>query len=283
MTLTYAPHVSAQIVKMARYLQGIIKSEFADTHHYHCTDPEDFKKKYIRYHNLITQAKKDSTFPEPAFFVDSQDIYRYHTDTSHHIIPPDSNPATNDTYLLFFPFKLRHLQPQFTLKFLAYQSEGYGAGFDTFLRAYLIEWESKDLIKTSTGEICKVWLDEKPDWKQSKTPPPKGPPEKKDPTFLELFKHNEERMNRFFELLKSDRLNAIDNEENWIYNTRKNSLVACFEALEELGFIKTFNKSQLQRVVAKKIKFKATDKLFRNPTNSDDYQEFYSVFEKYLT
>jgi len=216
--------------------------------------------------------------------VDSQDIYHYHTETSHHIIPPDSDPATNDTYLLFFSFKLRHLQPQFLLKFLAYQSEGYGAGFDAFLRAYLIEWESKDLIKTSTGKICKVWLDEKLDRKQSKTPPPKAPPEKKDPTFLELFKHNEERMNRFFELLKPDMLDAIDDDGNWIYNTRKNSLVACFAALKDLGYIKNLNnKSQLQRIVITKIKFKATDKLFRNGSNLDDQREFHSFFQKHLS
>lgn len=263
------------------HLQRIIKSEFADTHRHDCTDPEDFKKKYQRYQDHITTAKQKNAFPEPAFFADSQHIYRYHSETSHHIIPPHADPTKNDTYLLFFPFKLRHIEPRFLLKFLGYQSEGYGEGFDAFLRAYLIDWETEGLIKTSTREMCKVWLDEKPEWKEEESEPMKT--EKKDPTFLELFKHNEERMNRFFELLKSDTLNAIDDDGNWIYNARKNSLVACFTALEDLRYIKNLNnKSQLQRIVATKIKFKATDKLFRNGSNPDDQREFHSFFQKYL-
>jgi len=45
---TYASYIYEQIVKMAMHLQRIIKSEFADTHRYDCTDAEDFKKKYKR-------------------------------------------------------------------------------------------------------------------------------------------------------------------------------------------------------------------------------------------
>ncbi len=176
---SYTPHVSAQVVKMARYLQGIIKSEFADTHRHDCINIEDFKKKYQRYQDLITQAEKAATFPEPRFFVDSQHIYRYHTDTSRHIIPPDSDPATNHAYLLFFPFKLRHLEPKYLFNFLGCQSEGYGEGFDAFLRAYLIDWEAEGLIKPSKREMCKVWLDEKPGWKESKTPKRKAPSKEK--------------------------------------------------------------------------------------------------------
>lgn len=165
------------------------------------------------------------------------------------------------------------------MKFLGYQSESYGEGFDVFLRTYLITWKSKGLIDKSTKGVCEVWLDKKPDWKEEESEPMKT--ERKDPTFLELFKHNEERMNRFFELLKSDMLNAIDNDENWVYNTRKSSIVACFEALEELQYIKKFKfKIQLQRIVSTRIKFEATDKLFRNNYNPDDYDEFYRFFKK---
>jgi len=176
---TYTSHVYQQIVKMAMYLQGIIKSEFADTHHHDCTDTEDFVKKYNRYLKLINQAHEDATFPEPTFFSDGKQIYRYYIKTSRHIIPPNSDPTKNDTYLLFFPFKLRHIEPRFLMDFLGCQAQGYGEGFDVFLRAYLIEWEANGLVPAKNVEICKVWLDEKPDWKASETPKRKAPSKEK--------------------------------------------------------------------------------------------------------
>ena len=105
----------------------------------------------------------------------------------------------------------------------------------------------------------------------------------KEITFLELFKWNEERVDKFIKLLKTPKINAIDENYRWIYNIRKSSIVACFEALEELNIIKKgIPKSVLRRTVSTKIKFDGNEKLFRNPTNPRDYDEFYRLFQHQL-
>ena len=62
---------------------------------------------------------------------------------------------------------------------------------------------------------------------------------------------------------------------------RKSSIVACFQALEDLDFIKkNLPKSTLQRVVATKIQFGGNEKLFRRKDwNMDDYDEFERLFK----
>lgn len=109
-----------------------------------------------------------------------------------------------------------------------------------------------------------------------KTDVPFPPEPTKDPSFTELFRSNEERSRRFFRLLK--RIHALDADHHWIYNSRKSSIVACFQALEDLGFIKeNLPKSQLQRIVASQIHFSGNEKLFRNAFSDLDYRYFKRV------
>ena len=106
---------------------------------------------------------------------------------------------------------------------------------------------------------------------------------KKETTFLELFKGNSERLELFWRIVKSD-LNGIVNEDNeWVYDSYKSSIVACFQALEDLGFIKPIaNKAQMHRMVYKEIKFSGTLKLFGNGCNPKDYKHFKELFQKSL-
>lgn len=106
---------------------------------------------------------------------------------------------------------------------------------------------------------------------------------KKDPTFLELFRSNEERMEKFFDVLRMESVMALDEKNKWIYNDRKNSIVSCFKALEDLGYIKKIKKASLRRVVETKIFFPGGERLFREKLlNEDDGEFFYSLFEKYF-
>jgi hypothetical protein len=102
------------------------------------------------------------------------------------------------------------------------------------------------------------------------------------PTFLDLFRQNEERMNKFFNLLKSPYLEALDENNNWVYNHRKSSIKACFIALRDLEYIKYRYKTDLRRIVESKIKFIANDNVFYQRHNPNDYDDFKSKFEKYL-
>ena len=106
---------------------------------------------------------------------------------------------------------------------------------------------------------------------------------KNDPSFVQLFKNNEDRLNKFIQLLKGIHFSALDENSTWIYNSRKSSIVACFKALEELGFIKKLNNdTQLYRVVKTHIDFQGNEKLFRNQFNQDDYDDFYNKFKSHL-
>ena len=110
-----------------------------------------------------------------------------------------------------------------------------------------------------------------------------APQAKKDMSFLELFKHNEDRVNSFFSLLTSPSIEALDKNCNWIYNNRKGSIVACFEALAELGYIKPhLKKAQLRRIVKTKINFEGSLRLFNDPYNQDDYNFFFELFKSKL-
>ena len=106
---------------------------------------------------------------------------------------------------------------------------------------------------------------------------------KEDPSFLKLFRNNQVKMDNFLSLLKSLHFEALDEHNDWIFNSRKSSIVACFRALEELEIIKKLNnEAQLFRVVKTKIGFEGNIKLFRNQFNQDDYDSFYSKFNTYL-
>lgn len=108
-------------------------------------------------------------------------------------------------------------------------------------------------------------------------------PSFKDPSFLELFRMNQERLDKFILLLQSDAIQALDKNYNWIYNSRKSSIVACFQVLEDLEFIKTVaNKASLRRCIESKLNFKGDKKLFRNPINDDDYVIFKRLFSNNL-
>lgn len=119
------------------------------------------------------------------------------------------------------------------------------------------------------------WLNNSGESGQKKKP--------KDPTFLKLFRSNEERVDKFFEILKSKEVEALDKNNNWVYNNRKSSVVACFTVLEDLGIIKKLNNTKsLRRVVESEIKFEGNEKLFRTPTNLGDILAFEKIFKENL-
>lgn len=109
-------------------------------------------------------------------------------------------------------------------------------------------------------------------------------PQKVKPTsFVQLFRSNNDRLGKFFELLKTDNIKALDKENNWIYNKRKSSIVACFQALEDLDIIKkSTNKAELRRIIESEINFSGNEKLFRNDYNQEDYQSFKTLFSNHL-
>jgi len=105
---------------------------------------------------------------------------------------------------------------------------------------------------------------------------------KRDFTFKELFLSNEERLNAFLSLLKREEIKALDSNNNWIYG-KKNTIVACFEALEKKGFIKqNVSKAQLQRIIASLINFEGSNQLFRKGYNTIDYDYFLKIFNNHL-
>ena len=104
-----------------------------------------------------------------------------------------------------------------------------------------------------------------------------------DPTFLQLFRNDDDKVKKFISLLKSHNLEAIDENNIWIYPSFKSSIVACFEALKDLKLIREIpNKSQLYRVIKSKIDFEGTLKIFGNGHQKEDYNNFISKFEKHL-
>lgn len=112
-------------------------------------------------------------------------------------------------------------------------------------------------------------------------PKVKGKREVKDPTFLELFKSNQDRVHKFFKVLKSREI--IDNDKKWSHDSkRKSSIVACFQCLEDMNYIKKLKKASLHRIIKSEINFEGNEKLFRNWFNPDDYDEFQSYFIRYL-
>lgn len=109
----------------------------------------------------------------------------------------------------------------------------------------------------------------------------KATQQKPDPSFEDLFRSNSDRVDKFIKILKSDKVQALDNENHWGYNNRKSSIVACFEALENLSITKKLtNKAVLRRVIETKITFNGSEKLFRDHINQDDYNFFYSIFSE---
>lgn len=109
------------------------------------------------------------------------------------------------------------------------------------------------------------------------------PSKVKDISWDELFKSNDQRLQHFFSLLKQPALDALDENNTWIYHRRRTSIVACFAALEDLNFIKKISGASLQRIVSQRINFKGSEKLFRLHYNQDDYDHFYKIFEANLS
>lgn len=104
-----------------------------------------------------------------------------------------------------------------------------------------------------------------------------------DLTFEYLFRQNQDREKAFFKLLGNPSIGALGPKNNWIYNKRKSSIVACFEALEDLNYIrKNLKKSELRKIVETKIQFEGSEKLFRLGFNQDDYDYFLKVFKSHL-
>ena len=104
-------------------------------------------------------------------------------------------------------------------------------------------------------------------------------------SFLDLFKGNRERVDRFFKLLKLASFGALDSNNNWIYEGNLSSIVACFTALANLELIKTSyttNKAKLRRVIESKINFKGNSRLFHDDFNQDEYDYFYKQFQEKL-
>ena len=105
---------------------------------------------------------------------------------------------------------------------------------------------------------------------------------KKDRTIKELFLSNEDRLNAFLNLLKRDEIKALDKNNKWIYG-KKNTIVACFEALKDKGYIKqNVTKAELQRIVASVINFEGSTQLFRKDYNRDDFDYFFNLFSNHL-
>jgi len=134
-------------------------------------------------------------------------------------------------------------------------------------------------------EVLNKWLYNEKKLFQSldnlKVKPPK--PRKNDPTLQELFRGGKEKYDLFIKLLKSNKVEALNEKNEWIYEGPKSSIVACFIALEELGIIKKIQaKAKLQRIVRTEIQFDATEKLFRNSCNSTDSLYFNELFSKEL-
>ena len=64
---------------------------------------------------------------------------------------------------------------------------------------------------------------------------------------------------------------------------KKSSIVACFQVLEDLQYIKKLNRAELYRVVASKIRFEGSERLFRgdyNPTDYDNFKQDFSFPQK---
>ncbi len=106
---------------------------------------------------------------------------------------------------------------------------------------------------------------------------------KKEVTFLTLFRMNEERKDKFFALLNGQHFEALDAANEWGYNGRKSSIVACFQALSDLDFIRYKSKAELVRIIETEISFEGSESLFYQSHSSSDYENFEKKFREYLT
>ena len=111
-----------------------------------------------------------------------------------------------------------------------------------------------------------------------------APTKKQTPTLLILFKNNEERLERFFNLLRRPEVGALNEQNEWIFNDRKTCIVACFQSLQFLDiFKKHYKQAKVRRIVETKISFEGAERLFRSNYNQDDYDEFYKLFKNHLS
>lgn len=139
--------------------------------------------------------------------------------------------------------------------------------------------KSEEAFFQQNEKLLKSYLDKNKQKNTSQTPNQKL----KELTLLALFKHNQENLDKFFLLLKNENTEALDESNTWIYNSRKSSIVACFQALEDLDKIKKLgNKAVLRRCIESEINLTGNEKLFRNPFDDTDYKEFLRLFEKNL-
>ena len=97
---------------------------------------------------------------------------------------------------------------------------------------------------------------------------------RKDLDFLSYFRNNEKRMNLFFKTLIN--LQAIDKDYNWIYTAPKNSIVACFDALEEIKDNEgNYLVKRQKNIHGGKIKlFNLISQKFNNPIGKDNFRKW---------
>ncbi len=101
-----------------------------------------------------------------------------------------------------------------------------------------------------------------------------------EPLLKEIFK-NSDHYQKFITLLKSSKVEALNSDNEWIYEGPKSSIVSCFMALEDLEITKKIHsKAKLRRIVKQQIKFEGNEKLFRNSYDQTDFNYFVELFTK---
>lgn len=271
-----------------------------------------WEKEKIYYYERQEANIKMKEFPEPNFFLDFNIGMGFSyphpsREAFYELLPPygdynDSPYYNKDLYTTFFAFKLRNISIHYINSFLDYQLEKFNEKEEnliTFLEVLLIQY--KKIIPKPSRKICKIWMNtakkiktssltiekgltkEEPSPSKSLNNNDKGSTKRrnnKEITFLALFNYNDIRMNQVLNLLKSENIKAINEDNEWIYPGPLNTLVACFKALEDLKYINdNIQRTKLQKCVRSKIKFKSDDRLFRECKN----EAARSIFKKLFT
>lgn len=253
---------------------------------------EDVKNKNNRVHYVERLIQFEKEFIKPPYSTCTTEEFK--TDISELCencpLTDKINNGIENQIIFQANIKKEILPPD---NFLEYIYSEINSASEVIDRVYSIELRNKeyninDQQRANRIELF-IWNKERIKALKSFIPEDTNSPSNKkrnlqnDPSFVQLFKNNEDRLNKFIQLLKGIHFSALDENNSWIYNSRKSSIVACFKALEELEFIKKLNNdTQLYRVVKNHIDFKGNEKLFRNQFNQDDYDDFYNKFNSHL-
>lgn len=278
-----------------------------------------FKNQVNFYESTKSERIKNKRFPEYNFFMTFDFGFTYpHPSRESYEISRDYDTDSQtpyydvDLFALFFAFKLRNMSPYYIGSFLDYQEQIFkncGESIECFLG--IITTQYKGLILEANLEGILLWLKNENNCRneyktvenveddkikvqtdkeinaelsiktQSDFSLKKISKRKKkiDISFYALFKKDRKRMDTIIDLLKSKDVNAIDDKNTWVYSSTLNTLVSCFNALEDLEYIKSgVPRTELQRCVKTKIFFEASEKLFSNPDNKDAYKYFHKLF-----